>query len=59
MVYHPIEGRFYNQVAVQAYTKSGAFLNITENPRVPISHETTIILVPEGGCATDWEEPIR
>lgn len=28
MVYHPVEGRFYNQVAVQAYVKSGIFLSI-------------------------------
>jgi hypothetical protein len=59
MVYHTIEGRFYNQVAVQAYTKSGVFLSVRENPRMPIPDETTIILVPEGGCATDWEEPVR
>jgi len=59
MVYHPIEGRFYNQVAVQAYAKSGMFLSVRENPRMPIPDEATIILVPEGGCATDWEEPVR
>ena len=32
MVYHPIAARFYNQVAVQAYAKSGMFLSIRENP---------------------------
>jgi hypothetical protein len=58
MVYHPSEDRFYNQVAVQGYTKSNTFLNIRENPRKTLPNETTIILVPEGGCATDWEEPV-
>jgi hypothetical protein len=59
MVYHPSEDRFYNQVAVQGYTKSNTFLNIRENPRKTLPNETTIILVPEGGCATDWEEPVK
>lgn len=59
MVYHPYEKRFYNQVAIQAHTKSNLFLNIRENPETPIPDETTIILVPEGGCATDWEEPVK
>ncbi|MGB8779382.1 MAG: hypothetical protein WCD81_01900 [Candidatus Bathyarchaeia archaeon] len=36
MVHHPIAGRFYNQVAVQAYTKSEMFISIRENPRMPI-----------------------
>jgi hypothetical protein len=57
MVYHPYEERFYRQVAIQAYAKSKPFLNIRESPRMPLPNEATIILVPEGGCTTDWEQP--
>ena len=59
IVYHPHEHRFYKQAAIQAYAKSNQFLNIRENPNMPLPDETTIILIPEGGCSTDWEEPIK
>ena len=59
MVYHPYEDRFYKQVAIQASIKSKPFLNIRENPKMPLPNETIIILIPQGGCQTDWEEPIR
>jgi hypothetical protein len=59
MVYHPYEDRFYKQVAIQAYTKSEGLLNIRENLRMPLPDETTIILVPDDGCQTDWEEPVK
>ena len=59
MVYHPYEDRFYKQVAIQASIKSKPFLNVRENPKMPLPNETTIILIPQGGCQTDWEEPIR
>ena len=59
MVYHPYENRFYKQVAIQASIKSKPFLNIRENPKMPLPNETTIIVIPQGGCQTDWEEPIR
>ncbi len=50
MVYHPIEDRFYKQVAVQASMKSKPFLNVKENPEMPLPNETTIILIPQDGC---------
>lgn len=59
MVYHPGEDRFYKQVAIQAYTTSVPFLGLRENPKMPLPSETTVILVPQGGCTTDWEEPIE
>jgi hypothetical protein len=59
MVYHPHENRFYKQVAIQAHAKSNPFINIRENPKMPLSSETTIILIPQGGCTTDWEEPVK
>lgn len=58
MVYHPHENRFYRQVAIQAYTSSNQFLNIREDPKMPLPDGATVILIPEGGCATDWEERI-
>jgi hypothetical protein len=59
MVYHPYEDRFYKQVAIQASTKFNPFLNIREKPKLPLPNETTIILVPQGGCITDWEEIVK
>ncbi|MDI6690578.1 MAG: hypothetical protein QME50_01760 [Candidatus Bathyarchaeota archaeon] len=57
MVYHPYKNRFYNQVAVHAHVES-EFLNLRENPLMPLPNGTTIILIPEDGCQTDWEEPV-
>ena len=57
MVYHPREDRFYKQVAVQAYTTSNPFISLRENPRMQLPNDVTIIIVPAGGCTTDWEEP--
>jgi hypothetical protein len=57
MVYHSREDRFYKQVAIQAYTASNPFINLRENPRMQLPNQVTVILVPEGGCTTDWEEP--
>jgi hypothetical protein len=59
MIYHPSECRFYKQVAIQAYTASNQFINMRENIKTPLPDGTTIILVPQGGCITDYEEPIR
>lgn len=58
MVFHPHEDRFYKQTAIQAYTKSKPFINIRENPKMPLPNETTVILIPQNGCQTDWEEPV-
>jgi len=59
MVYHPYENRFYKQVAIQANTSSLQFLNVRENPLMPLPNGTTVILIPHGGCITDWEEPVE
>jgi len=58
MVFHPYQNRFYKQVAIQAHAKTKSFLNIRENPKTPLPDDTTIILIPQGGCQTDWEEPV-
>jgi hypothetical protein len=57
MVYHPSEKRFYKQVAVHANVNSKP-INVRENPTASLPDETTVILIPENGCQTDWEEPI-
>jgi hypothetical protein len=57
MVYHPYKNRFYNQVAIHAYVKS-EFLNLRENPLMLLPNGATILLIPENGCQTDWEEPL-
>jgi hypothetical protein len=44
-------------VAVHAHVES-EFLNLRENPLMPLPNGTTIILIPEDGCQTDWEEPL-
>jgi hypothetical protein len=56
MVFHTFEERFYNQVAVQAYTKPGTYLNVRANPKLALPNNTTIILVPQGPCIYEWEE---
>ena len=56
MVYHPYEDRFYKQVAIQALTKARPFLNVRENPKMLLPKDTTIILIPQGGCIGEWEE---
>ena len=58
MVYYPCEERFCKQVAVQAYTPTEPFLNIGEDPKMLLPNDTTVVLVPEGGCTTDWEQPM-
>jgi hypothetical protein len=59
MVYNPIENRFYKQVAITAYKQSGEMLNVRENPEKEILDGITIILMPAGGCISEWEEAIN
>jgi len=58
MVYNVREKRFYRQVAVQAYSKTQSFLNVRENPTLILPDDATIIVIPHGGCSTDWEQPV-
>jgi hypothetical protein len=57
-VYDPIEKRFYEQVALNAYTPTQKFLNIRSDIKAEIPDGATIILKPEGGCISGREEPI-
>ena len=61
MVYNPIERRFYNQVAITAYTVEDderRILDVRKNPTRTLAAFTTVILVPEGVCITEFEKPI-
>lgn len=57
-VYNPLEERFYEQTGINAYTPSQKFLNVRNNPKMKLPNNTTIILIPEGGCITAREEVI-
>ncbi len=58
MIYHPCEERFYKQVAIQAFTRPGTLLDVRGNPKMPLPDGVTVIIVPEGGCMAEWEEPV-
>jgi hypothetical protein len=61
MVYNPIERRFYNQVAITAYaidSDERKILDVRKKPTQALATLTTVILVPEGVCITEFEKPI-
>jgi len=58
MIYNPIENRFYKQVAVTAYKESGQILNVRDDPKKELLGGVTVILIPAGGCISEWEEAI-
>jgi len=58
MVYNPIENRFYKQVAVTTYDESGQMLNARDNPKKELLDGITVILIPAGGCISEWDEAI-
>lgn len=59
MVYNPLANKFYDQVAVTAYTKSGQSLNVREDPEKELPKGITVTLIPKGGCISEWEEAIE
>jgi len=59
MVYNPVENRFYKQVAVAAYKEPDQMLNVRDNPKKELPEGTTIILIPAGGCISEWEEALN
>ena len=58
MVYHPVQNRFYKQVAIQGYSGPGCFFKLRENPKMPLPNGVTIILVPEGPCISEAEDVV-
>jgi len=55
-VYNPVEERFYEQTGINAYTASKKFLDVRNNPKMELPDGAIVILLPEGGCITAWEE---
>jgi hypothetical protein len=58
MVYNPVAGEFYKQVAIAAHMESGEMLNIRGDPKKQLPEGITVILIPAGGCISEWEEAI-
>jgi len=59
MVYNPVENRFYKQVAVTAHKEPDQMLNVRDNPKKELPEGATVILIPTGGCISEWEEAIN
>ena len=55
MIYDPVGNRFYNQVAVAAYLEGGDMVNLRADPRQNIPPGATVVLIPSGGCISEWE----
>ena len=56
LIWHPKENRFYKQVAITAFSPGCSFLNVRELVNEPFSDLTQVIIIPDDGCATDFEE---
>ena len=57
MVFHPKERRFYNQVAILGFTKEAPFVDVRQVDK-PLPDGIKIVLVPQGTCTTEWEDPL-
>ena len=58
MVYNPLENRFYKQADVTAYVESGQMINVREAPKKALPEGVTVIVIPAGGCISEWEEAV-
>jgi hypothetical protein len=58
MVYNPIANRFYKQVAITSYREQSQMLNVRDKPEKELPEGVTIILIPAGGCISEWEEAV-
>jgi hypothetical protein len=58
MVYNPLGSKFYKQVAIVAHSESGEMLNTRDKPKQQLPKGATVILIPAGGCISEWEEAI-
>jgi len=58
MVYNPIENKFYKQVAVTAHDDQGQMLNVRDDPKKELPEGATVILIPTGGCISEWEQAL-
>ncbi len=55
MIYVPVRNRFYNQVAVTAYLEGGDMINLRADPKQSLPADVTVVLIPSGGCISEWE----
>jgi len=58
MVYNSVENRFYKQVAVAAYKEGGDIIDLRVDPKQKLPLNVTVVLIPAGGCISEWEEAI-
>lgn len=58
MIYNPIQNRFYKQTAVSAYDDLGQTLNVRDAPNRALPDGASVILIPAGGCISEWEETV-
>lgn len=58
MIYNPVGNRFYSQVAITAYLEGGEAINLRMNPRQSLPADVTVVLIPSGGCISEWEKAI-
>lgn len=58
MVYNPFENRFYKQAAVTAYGEGEGMINLRIDPRMKLPADATVVLIPSGGCISEWEVAI-
>jgi len=59
MIYNPIENRFLKQVAVAAYRQGENVINLRVDPKQKLPGDVTVILIPAGGCISEWEEALE
>lgn len=58
MVYNSAENRFYKQVAVAAYKEGEDMIDLRVDPKQKLPANVTVVLIPAGGCISEWEEAI-
>ena len=58
MVYNPLQNRFYKQAAITAYDESGQLPNMRDALKKALPEGVTVVLIPAGGCISEWEEAI-
>ena len=58
MIYNPFENRFYKQVAVAAFREGGDMINLRIDPTQKLHADVTVVLIPSGGCISEWEKAI-
>jgi len=59
MIYNPLENRFYKQVAVAAYREGEDMINLRVDPKQKLPNGVTVVLIPAGGCISEWEETVN